>query len=93
MKPIKNDEERSEKKTNSKNGFNVSIINPKNMITNFKHGIRKSKRKYKKYKVIFNIKEAIDIFLLFAATFFCITIFETSFGLMVFQFATGLLVD
>ena len=61
----------------------TSIINLKEMITNFRVENIKSKQRQQKYEVLFIISKTVDTFVIMATTFNSVTPSVTGFGLMV----------
>ena len=87
----KNDlEERLEKKLNDVDSFiNNSMKNIKEMITYFKDKNHKSKKNYKKYKMLTTKIKSFDTIVFIATTCSSITLSYTWIGLRVIPISTG----
>ena len=83
-------EKRLEKKINDVNSFNNHINNIKEMINYFKDKNRKSKQRYKNYKILNTILESVDSIVIIAATSTSITLSVTGIGLIVLPISAGI---
>ena len=90
--PLENNnlEQRIGKKLKAVNSFNNSINNIKEMIIYFKDKNHKSKKKYKKYKMITTKLKSFDTFVIIATTSSSIRLSFTGIGLIVIPISTGL---
>ena len=82
-------EQRLEKKLIDVNSFNNSINIIKEMITYFKDKNNKSKKKYRKYKMITTLLKSFDTFVIIAKTSSSITLSLTGIGLIVIPISTA----
>ena len=86
----KNDiEKRLEKKLNYVNTFNNHVSNIKEMITYFKDKNHKSKRKFKKFKMITTKLKSFDTFVIVATTSTSITVSITGIALIAIRISTA----
>ena len=76
-------EQRLERKLIDVNCFNNHINNIKEMITYFKEKNNKTKKKYKKHKMITTLLKSIDTFVIIATTPTSLTLSLTGIGLIV----------
>ena len=83
-------EKRLEKKINDVNSFNNRINNNKEMITYFKDKNNKSKKRYKNYKTLNTILEAVNSIVIIGATSTSITLSVTGIGLIVLPISAGI---
>ena len=85
----KDSKQRLEKKLNDVNSFNNSITNIKEMITYFKDNDKKSKKKYKKFKILTTILKSSDTFVIIATTSSSIRLSLTGMGLVATPISTA----
>ena len=83
-------EERLEKRLSDVNSFNNSVNNIKEMITYFKDVNKKSKKRYKKYKMLTTILKSFDTFVIIGTTSSSITLSLTGIGLIAIPISSGI---
>ena len=82
-------EQRLEKNSNVDNSFNISFNNIKEMITYFKDKNNKSKKKFKKYKILTTILKLFDTFVVITTKSGSITLSLTGIGLVAIPLSTA----
>ena len=83
-------EERLEKRLSDVNSFNNSVNNIKEMITYFKDVNKKSKKKYKRYKILNTILKSVDSIVIIGSTSTSVTLSITGVGLIVVPISAGI---
>ena len=83
-------EKRLEKKINDVNSFNKHVNNIKEMITFFKDGNNKSKKRYKNYKTLKTVLESVDSIVIIGATSTSITLSIIGIGLIILPISAGI---
>ena len=78
------------RKLNVVNSFSNSVSNIKEMITYFKEVNKKSKTKYKKYKLLSTLLKIVDSFVVFASTSSYLTLSLTELVLIRLPISTGI---
>ena len=83
-------QKRLEKKINDVNSFNILIINLKEMIKNFQDENKKSKKRYKNYKILNKVLESVDSIVIIGATSTSISLSITVVGLIILPISAGI---
>ena len=88
--PLENIDVEQKLETNDVISFNNSFITIKEVITHFKDKNNKSKKIYKKYKMLTIFLKSIDTFVIITTTSICITLRLTGIGLILIPKSTGI---
>ena len=78
------------KKLNDTNSFNNSIINIKELTAYFNYKNHKSKKKFKKQKMLTTIIKSFDTFVIIVTTSSSLTLSLTGIGLLVIRISTSI---